>query len=68
MPGAVGRAAHTMSELRKGFPDTGAIAVAYIFALIATPPHGHIRQLAVDEDFANDMELGDVIGKVGGIS
>lgn len=63
MPGAVGRAAHTMSELRKGFPDTGAIAVAYIFALIATPPHGHIRQLAVDEDFANDMELGDVIGK-----
>jgi len=63
MPGAVGRAAFTMSELRKGFPDTGAIAVAFILALAGTPPRGRIRELSDDEEFAKECELGEMIGK-----
>jgi len=59
---AVGRAAFTSPQDRTGVPDTGAMAVAFVFEVLAAPPAGRFQQIHDDSALADNYVLGDVIG------
>eukprot|EP00445_Apocalathium_hangoei_P035908 CAMPEP_0203954616 /NCGR_PEP_ID=MMETSP0359-20131031/87555_1 /ASSEMBLY_ACC=CAM_ASM_000338 /TAXON_ID=268821 /ORGANISM="Scrippsiella Hangoei, Strain SHTV-5" /LENGTH=1145 /DNA_ID=CAMNT_0050888149 /DNA_START=48 /DNA_END=3483 /DNA_ORIENTATION=+ len=62
MQKATGRAAHTSAEMRMGFPDTGAMAVAFVFAVMAAPPGGTFLKINSDAGLEERYTLQEIIG------
>eukprot|EP00418_Pyrodinium_bahamense_P068708 CAMPEP_0179099108 /NCGR_PEP_ID=MMETSP0796-20121207/45707_1 /TAXON_ID=73915 /ORGANISM="Pyrodinium bahamense, Strain pbaha01" /LENGTH=806 /DNA_ID=CAMNT_0020796903 /DNA_START=119 /DNA_END=2541 /DNA_ORIENTATION=+ len=62
MQKAVGRAAHTLPQHRRGVPDTGAMAVAFVLSVMAAPPEGRFVNIPDDLALQEKFSLEDVLG------